>query len=86
MLAFSSRCPVCGTAHDYQSSVTGDDAVPEDGDLTLCISCGSMLYFDMEIEGCLRVPTASEQAAIDADPNLQMVKSMWAQMIGGKRP
>lgn len=87
MLAFSSRCPVCDTCHDYQTSVKrGDDPVPEDGDLTLCIACGSLLYFDMEIDGCLRLPTAAEQAVIDADPELSTIRSVWSAVVRSGRP
>jgi len=42
-----SKCPVCGYHFDACTSMPdNNDPRPKPGDLSLCINCASVLYFD----------------------------------------
>jgi glutaredoxin len=46
-----SNCPVCDTRLDAATTVDGTpDVIPKEGDISLCISCTSVLEFDDNLE------------------------------------
>lgn len=75
-------CPHCGTAHELHSAVTRPGkapASPNDGDISICISCGELAIFDMH-ERCLRFPTIDEANALESNPDLQLCRAAWRAM------
>lgn len=64
-----ATCPYCGKAND---STLGPDRVPEDGDLSLCASCGGLQIFAADLT--TRKPSADELAEIQAD------KALWLRL------
>lgn len=39
------RCPTCNSINDAASSADNDDAIPQEGDISLCLYCGSINQF-----------------------------------------
>lgn len=63
------RCPYCDTLLDAATPAEGD-AVPEPGDLSVCIKCASPLVFDGHLR--LRKPYLGELAS-PSHPQLDVV-------------
>lgn len=63
-------CPVCELKLDAASDFTGNAAVPSEGDLTLCIGCGSFLAFGPELQ--LRELSMLEVAELPDDVRIEM--------------
>jgi hypothetical protein len=43
-------CPKCGETLDAATKVQGDQGGPEEGDLTACVKCASVLQFGRELK------------------------------------
>lgn len=71
-----TTCPVCGNEGESQPA-EAQQRGPEDGDLALCMSCGSWNIYDEELESHLRRPTEMEQYLIDRDVRLRSLVAMW---------
>jgi hypothetical protein len=59
-----SVCPICFTALDAASGV-GGDLVPSEGDVTVCLECGNIAVFTVDLR--LRVPTEEEFSQLKHD-------------------
>lgn len=59
----TSRCPVCQTKLDCCSHPSDDTVLPVQGDLTICLYCGEILMFDVDMN--LKSPTPEE--IVEAD-------------------
>lgn len=67
-------CLACGHVMDRHAhmSVTGspkDIATPKPGDVTLCIRCGCVMFYDDHLH--FRMPTADEYLEIAQDERVQ---------------
>jgi hypothetical protein len=62
-------CPHCLVTSPVSSNVTGD-ALPADGDLTLCAECAGVSCFDFSAPGGRRHLTRTERDALDRDPDM----------------
>ena len=62
-------CPLCGYEFELTEPAPGApvDAIPSDGDATLCIACSGLSVFTAGATQ-LRVPTAEERAEFLKDP------------------
>lgn len=82
MTAFpqATECPFCGANHDLATGVSGGDA-PNDGDISLCVSCGEFAFFEVATPGGLRKPTDAEYELIAGEPLLRKTREVWAGMI-----
>lgn len=70
---FPATCPTCGYRMDAHSAIGDHDAVPKDGDFSICIACGSpAIYTWLEGLGilALRQPTASENVEAMRDDRI----------------
>jgi len=74
---FDSICPFCNYHHDAVSAARSDTDFPDDGDATLCISCGRFCVFDRDARGGLRKPTKKEQRSLDRDEDLVKLTNAW---------
>lgn len=47
-----SACPNCGKVMDAATAVDGSGAVPQEGDVSVCLYCGEALQFgpDLDLE------------------------------------
>lgn len=71
-------CPLCTTAQELATDIYGGTkAKPEDGDASLCFTCGGVTIFDSKAPGGLRLPNARERKRIDDDFDLQLVMASW---------
>lgn len=71
-------CPWCGRQMDRVSSVNLD-AVPEEGDITLCFGCGEWCVFDDGLH--LRKPSDEEFDIIGSDPDMMKARWAWTETI-----
>lgn len=80
----SCICPYCDRHMDRVQEVLGDeeDHMPEDGDVTLCIGCGSFSVFDSSAKGGLRKPSPTDLEEIALEPELRRVWRAWALTMG----
>jgi hypothetical protein len=78
-------CPFCRHPLDrVTAGPDNPDAVPQEGDITVCIQCGGLLVFKDDLK--VRPPTAEEQAEIMADPQvIQMVTAITGIQIKARR-
>lgn len=75
---FATTCPTCGYRMDAHSAVGTEDATPTDGNLSVCIACGSLaIYASVLGTLTLRQPTAEEREEALQDPTL--LAAMFAQ-------
>jgi hypothetical protein len=74
-----ATCPWCGHSHELATSIHGD-AVPEPGDITLCMSCGEWSIFS-DSAGTLRKPTDAEFSEIGTDKNMQAMRRAWVKAM-----
>jgi hypothetical protein len=70
-------CPFCGQHHDAATSTERRDYVPEDGDVSMCFSCGEFCVFDSEAYGGMRKPTKKELRTFARDERLQELRTAW---------
>lgn len=66
VVEYEDKCPVC--AHEFDAIASADQNVeepPEAGDVTICISCSSVLILDETLHS--RVPTEADYATMPAD-------------------
>ena len=78
---FATTCPVCQALHDCAGEVTPGWRPPQDGDFTMCFSCGAWLVFASERPEKLRRPDMSEFRIIAADPDLGRMRVEWARVL-----
>ncbi|MCA1404639.1 hypothetical protein I6F26_10445 [Ensifer sp. IC3342] len=83
-LTAGAICPFCGQRYDAASALDGD-AIPGNGDLTLCMNCGEWAMFDSGVPGGLRKPTDSEYEVIVANPITGKARKIWQQMKEERR-
>lgn len=77
--ALATRCPFCSRHNPIQSAVDSDYAEPpHEGDVGLCIGCGGIALFDVELQ--LRKPTDRERLELDVDPEVQLAVQQWREM------
>lgn len=69
------ECPHCGAVTDAIANMTGDE-LPEDGDVSLCMSCGIISLVSSTSPTGLRRPTKAERTDILSDPRIK--KALWA--------
>jgi hypothetical protein len=70
-----SECPYCGVVNDGIANMTGDE-MPEDGDPTICMSCGIIGVVSSTSPTGLRRPTKAERSMFLRDPLIK--KALWA--------
>lgn len=70
-------CPWCGRSMDRMSSVNAD-AVPEEGDVSLCFGCGEWCVVDNGMH--LRKPNDKEFEEIGTDPDCMKARWAWTEV------
>lgn len=53
-----TNCPQCNKLLTASTAADGSDRLPEPGDFTMCVYCGTILIFDDELRQ--RLPTSDE--------------------------
>lgn len=79
---FRTECPFCGAEHDKAGSVTKQSdkpVIPQDGDLTLCASCGEWAFFNEKTPGGLRKPTDEEYLLLARSPVVRAARTAWVK-------
>lgn len=71
-------CPHCGAVHECHSDPLNKDAVPKDGDISVCIDCGEFSIFDLR-ERCLRLPTDEEMHDLDTNIDVALFRAAWRE-------
>lgn len=79
--AAGTICPWCGARHALATGVS-DENPPNDGDITLCVSCGEWAFFEAAAVGGLRKPTYAEYEPIAESPMLRAARGAWAETVG----
>lgn len=84
--AHRTVCPICKARHECASSVDDQQIrSPRRGDLTLCMTCGTVLIFATVHR--LRPPTMYEQAHLPVGVifKLRALSAAWQQMNERKK-
>jgi hypothetical protein len=74
-------CPSCGELLDAVTSLY-EEAMPSDGDVTLCFNCGHLMVF---ADGRPRNPTDAEMHTIAGDPRIIKAQAARARVREQKR-
>ena len=80
-----TTCPFCGFHHDRITAPDDRDALPEDGDATMCFSCGEFTIVDNDTDEGLRKPTKKEQREIDGDERVAQLRKAWQMTKVGRQ-
>jgi hypothetical protein len=68
-------CPHCRIEQPLAAPARDDHGSgPQDGDVSLCFDCGQVAIFDSASPGGARLPTAQEDAQLDRDPGVQLLR------------
>jgi hypothetical protein len=77
----SMVCPFCERESDATACVSDEEAVPSDGDFTLCFYCGEWAVFSSIIAGGLRKPKSTEYDILGQDKEMQKIRAAWLRMM-----
>jgi len=77
---FRTTCPFCGEYHDRVTGISDEEAMPEDGDASMCFCCGEVNVVDGSCDDGLRRPTVDEQRILDGDPRIIDMKAAWKKV------
>lgn len=69
-----SICPICNAHHEAAAN-TESQAMPTDGDVSICIVCHGISVYDFSRPGKLRFPTDAELEVIMTDPRLALLQA-----------
>lgn len=79
---FPANCLQCGRAFDTHTCAgTLETETPGDGDVYICLYCGSMNIGTGKAETPFRKPTLQERADIERDPEYKKAQAVRAQAI-----
>jgi hypothetical protein len=71
-------CPYCGKHNPLHVIADYDTAPPREGDVSICVGCGGLALFTLELT--LRKPTAREMLELSYDKDVQAAKDAWRKM------
>lgn len=71
------RCIACGHELQAATGVTVPGEPPEDGDVSMCFSCGALAIFEKKRHGGLRPMKPDERKAVEADKEVQDAQLAW---------
>lgn len=72
-----TTCPGCGYHHDRVTQAEDGDLFPENGDATMCWSCGGFFILDSTTDDGMRKPTKTEQRQLDDDERIAQIHRAW---------
>jgi hypothetical protein len=73
-------CVHCGRKNELHHGLGASK--PVDGDLSVCIDCGALAFFDLQAKG-LRAPNEDEMRELLKDPIVQRVLRSWKNVVKG---
>jgi len=62
-----SRCPLCNYKLTGATILSGDDDVPHEGDISVCLNCGQILTYQADLT--VRKVTGQEVRELMDDPD-----------------
>lgn len=81
----SYSCPHCGAVHTEQTCANfRERAEPDDGDISICFSCGDVSIFDVA-NHVLRRCTVQEQMELDRDAGIQNMLKAWREVASERQ-
>lgn len=78
-------CPFCKAKLDRVSELGGESVNVSDGDVSICVKCGSLSMFDSSAIGGLRKPNVAEYAEISKDEKITLALQSWKDVVGKGR-
>jgi len=72
-----TTCPFCGYHHDRITPASREEVLPENGDASMCWSCGEFCIIDNRSDLGMRKPTRIEQRLIDVDERVIHMRASW---------
>jgi len=80
-----AHCPTCGTELSGASPVEVRDALPDPGDLSVCLYCAELLEFNMDLT--LSVLSANTIAALPADTRQALLRTQhFIRFVNADKP
>lgn len=76
------QCPGCGYRMDTSADVYNGGRAPEEGDISICLSCGAPTIFTKE--GTLRTPTTQEKLDLSQNKQVLEAQLVRASVVGDK--
>lgn len=72
-------CPTCGYRSDAHAAVgTTGPLQPKAGDVTLCLQCGQLLLFELDMVGLrFRLPTVLELVDLRQNSTVEQLLEAW---------
>jgi hypothetical protein len=80
----NTRCRWCGEQHELMTNPYMAEGDPENGDMTMCFSCGEFNVFSGKAASVLRKPNAKERRMLAADPRIKDMRQAWLQTMRNK--
>lgn len=79
-------CPYCQRAMDCSTNTSRDDRPPEEGSLSLCISCGEVGVFTAELTVRMMYPHEADEIACSDDRDARFLRHVSAKIKAGEGP
>lgn len=80
---FAHPCPTCGHPNDAAANVDGSPDRPDDGDVSICWTCGALAIFCRGPFGLsTRAPTPAERDELITRPDVRKGLAIRARMRG----
>lgn len=72
---YKTDCPVCHSHNDGHQSMSGDDSVPGDGDLSICVYCGTINMYTIKGR-VVRLRSLTPEEAKEAMKSPELVRAV----------
>jgi hypothetical protein len=72
-----TTCPFCGYHHDRITPNVKEEVFPENGDASMCWSCGAFCILDDTNDLGMRKPNKKEQRLMDREPRIAHMRKAW---------
>jgi hypothetical protein len=72
-----TRCWSCGSTSNRCAGIVDDDAMPHDGDVSMCFDCGKLALIDFSLEDKVRKPTPKEMDELHSNEEVMAMLMAW---------
>ena len=76
-MEFDATCPYCFAIHNRVGTGDDDQAMPRDGDITICFVCGEFSVFE---DDKMCKPNSTQWVKIASSPDARKMRAAWEAM------
>lgn len=76
----ATTCPFCGQNNEAVTPPEGGRG-PQDGDFSMCFTCGEWAIFDSRMSGGMRKPLFPDYMKIATSPKMRQMRDAWVETM-----